>query len=230
MTTTQLTYTEEDFAQHGWIGRGCYFVPDVARLLGVSPSMVRGWVLRGLAGDAVNLNLHGHNRIILDFDDLITLRVVHRLREEKGFSLQRIRSAHDRWSDRLSNPHPFATNKVWADEADFVLDEADTHMESGTKPNQFVIPEIARTLLQDVTFDEASGRALQWHPVRTVALDPAVQLGTPCVNGTRVPARTITAMVNAGDPVNLIARDFELHPNEVREAAEWYNRAFVEAA
>ncbi len=65
-----------------------------------------------------------------------------------------------------------------------------------------------------------------------ITLRPCVQVGQPCVEGTRIPTRTIWNYVEGGDLREVVAEAFELGILEVERALQWEERlrAAVEPA
>jgi uncharacterized protein (DUF433 family) len=64
----------------------------------------------------------------------------------------------------------------------------------------------------------------QAHPPRVVS-DPDVMLGIPCLSGSRLPARTLLAMVDAGHAWERIVESWPwLTPQHVEAARAWLAR------
>ncbi len=51
-----------------------------------------------------------------------------------------------------------------------------------------------------------------------ISIDPAVHHGAPCIRGTRVPVARLVAAVAGGDPLNQVASDYGVQPEDVRAA------------
>lgn len=87
------------------------------------------------------------------------------------------------------------------------------------KGGQGAFKEIVRIYLERITYDDL-GTARLWKPAPYVVLDPRIQAGAPCVEGTRIPTETIAAMTEA-DPPELVAQDLELTVEQVLAATKF---------
>lgn len=76
---------------------------------------------------------------------------------------------------------------------------------------------VVKPLIRHLSFDEL-GMASEWRPVRGVVVDPDVQAGAPCLDGTRIPTSLIAELVEAGDDPEDIARDYALDLRLVQSA------------
>lgn len=85
------------------------------------------------------------------------------------------------------------------------------------KGGQGAFKEIVRIYLTKIEFDDL-GVARSWRPAAHVVLDPRVQAGTPCIEGTRIPTETVAAMAEVDSP-ELVAEDLDLTVEEVLAAA-----------
>ncbi len=81
---------------------------------------------------------------------------------------------------------------------------------------QGAFEEVVRLYLQAVSYDDV-GLARLWKPAPMVLLDPRIQAGAPCIEGTRIPTETIAAMVEA-DPLEVVADEFDLTVEQVGAA------------
>jgi uncharacterized protein (DUF433 family) len=60
------------------------------------------------------------------------------------------------------------------------------------------------------------------HPPRVV-IDPEIMWGTPCLAGSRLPAQTLLAMVDSGDPWERLVEGWPwLTPAHVDAARRWF--------
>ena len=87
------------------------------------------------------------------------------------------------------------------------------------KGGQGAFKEVVRLCLKRVSYDDV-GVARLWRPVPLVLLDPRIQAGVPCVEGTRVPTETIAAMVEANPP-ETVAEELELTVEQVEAAVDF---------
>lgn len=87
------------------------------------------------------------------------------------------------------------------------------------KGGQGAFKDVIRIYLEHLSFDDV-GVARKWNPAPHVILDPRIQAGTPCIEGTRIPTETIAGMAEA-DPPEIIAEDLEIDIEEVMAALDF---------
>ncbi len=72
--------------------------------------------------------------------------------------------------------------------------------------------------------------AANWTPIKGVLLDPLVQFGEPCIQGTRIPTEVVLAFRQAGDSVRGIADAYGLSHAQIEEAIDWESKLQEAAA
>jgi uncharacterized protein (DUF433 family) len=95
-------------------------------------------------------------------------------------------------------------------------------MEVGTtsaRGGQGAFKEVVRLYLEKVSYD-GLGVAHLWRPTPMVLIDPKVQAGTPCVEGTRVPTGTIADMASVDSPED-VAEEMDLTLEQVEAAVDF---------
>ena len=64
-----------------------------------------------------------------------------------------------------------------------------------------------------------------WRPHPGVWISPAVQAGTPCVEGTRVPSHLLASVLDPGEPDEWdlieVCNDYRLTAQQVRAALDY---------
>ena len=218
-----------------------YPVAELARYLRLAPSTVDYWWRRG---GRTQHAPHG----LLSFDELISLLFVRELRA-RGVRFKDIFAAEMDLQHRIGQQHPFAWQPLWSEGRDVLVPIAGT--ESFLSPNrggQATLPSVARpgrvvlagtaiSLGESVVQGDASltelaqpvlaeieyldERALAWHPASLVVARPAVQFGLPCVEGSRLPTRTVVRSVAAGDSVGEVAAAYGISVQSVEAAIGW---------
>ncbi len=235
MTTTAKT---DDF-----LGLGVYSLADVARLIGRPIDTVKRWI----AGETPLYNLD--NPIVLDFYDLISLWVISRLRKE-GVPQKAIRAGREYLSRKLPTPYPFVHHKGiatlgksvfgkveewWVDIGQSGQGAFQHIIEQNMKPVEFVSDELRSVYEQEFKPMEFGDDEIvkAWKPHPGVRVDPKIQSGQPCLEGTRVPALMISDLVkkSGGEEwYELIASDYQLQVGQVKEAVDYghlvSNRSF----
>ncbi len=183
-----------------------------------STKLVR-WIRRGFA--APELAQVAGRELLIDFDDLISMRVIAALRAA-GASWNEIRGT-ERWLREATGVrHPFATETLWAGRGQ-VFAEWESRLVSGSRHGQIALDIVREFLLpiHGLTFGGESRKAISWEPYAGVILKPSVQFGAPCVQGTRIPTRSLAGMVAAGDSMEWVAGAYGVSPKAVQAACDW---------
>ena len=211
---------------------GVYDVPEVARYLraatGAQPitsvnsqKLIR-WVRRGLTSSDL-ADISGHE-LLIGFEDLVSMRVIIALRAA-GVTWSEI-EATKRWlREKLGIERPFAAEILWTGQGQLYTEWSE-RLISASRHGQLALGLLWKYLIpvHGLTFDGDSGLAVSWEPVDLVVLEPRIQFGAPCVRGTRIPTRTISGMVDAGDPPWWVADAYGITPDEVQAACDWEAR------
>ena len=199
------------------LGQGIYDVAEIARLVRRSPTEVSGWA----SGDRPLL-LPRHRRLF-SFYDLVTALVTAELRRRQ-VSLIEVRAAREWVGRRIDAPWPLAhaaglDRLASVGKSVFYRDEGDDWLDVG-RHGQHAFQEVVDPLIRHLSFDDL-GMASSWRPVEGVIVDPAVQAGAPCVDGTRIPTSMLAELVAAGDDPDDIADDYALDVELVSQAVRY---------
>ena len=57
-----------------------------------------------------------------------------------------------------------------------------------------------------------------------ISIDPRVRFGKPCISGTRIPTAIILERHQAGDSIDLLAKDYGRNGEEIEEAIRYEGR------
>lgn len=207
---------------------GIYEVPEAARYLLASQKaketyrvdsrhLIR-WIRHGLA--LPSLTQVPGREILITFEDLVSMRVIAALRTA-GVSFQKIYKA-ERWlRQHIGKARPFATEVLWTERSE-VFAEFTQQLIAASRHGQLAM-DLVRDYLIPVhgLFFGANRMAVKWEPRDKILLHPLIQFGAPCIEGTRVPTRTVWGMVKAGDSVERVSRSFHISQEEVHAAIDW---------
>ena len=183
----------------------------------VSSHHILNWVREGLA--LAELSEVPSRQLLLTFEDLITFRMIVIFRKA-GFSLRHIIKVERYFQTVTGEPRPFATKRFWIGTRD-LFSELYGRLVSGSKGGQQAFDFIRSSLKEvELTFNE-QGIASRWLVRPHVSLQPIIQFGEPCIDGTRIPTGTVWGMFKAGDSEPFLARCFKVKPQEISEAIAW---------
>ncbi len=196
------------------LGRGIYDLVEAARLIGRDPETVARWT-RG------KQPIYPIARTrFLSFLDVVSLLVVSEL-VSRAVPRREIRAGAEYLAKTLNTDYPFAHEQLATAGAAFFGKVSDW-VDVG-KGGQGAFEPVVRDLLRPIEYG-ADRLAAIWRPRAGVWVNPAVQAGAPCVDGTRVPTRVIAALAEADEDPEDIAEDLHLTLSAVGAALE-YERA-----
>ena len=198
----------------GLIGQGIYDLVEAARIIGRDPDTVGGWT-KG------NAPLHpvDHDRI-LSFRDLVSLWVISELLK-RGVPRRDIRSGRDYVAEQVGTEYPFAHRDLAAVGTGFFTrpDVSEDWVDAG-RGGQGSFQTIIEDLLRPIEYGPDL-HAVKWRPVKGILLDPVIQAGAPCVEGTRVPTRVVVDLKKAGEHIEDIADHMRLDTTQINAALEY---------
>ncbi len=196
------------------LGRGIYDIAEAARVVGRHPETVARWT-RG-----VNPMHPVESDRILSFLDLISLWVISELIRRR-VPRRQIRAGGEYLAKHVDTDYPFARQGL-ATAGDGFFGEFEAWVDVG-KGGQRSFPAMIEDLLRPIEFGPDLLASI-WRPARGVWLNPKVQAGAPCIDGTRVPTSVVADLKAVGDHIEDIADDLSLDITQVRAALQ-YERA-----
>lgn len=201
-----------------------YRLTDAARYAGISGGTIRNW--HKLSNKPMVLSRKERGEA-LSYLQLIELAVVAAARKA-GVGLPAIRRARDYCSKELNSEFPFAEHRFKTDGKELWLDFADIAGDSGSgkilgasKHGQLGWADIIGRL-HEFDYDRSFGLATRWHVAGReshIIIDPRVSFGSPSING--IPTRLIKQRLDAGEPANYVADDFDMPEAHVIEAVRF---------
>lgn len=194
-----------------YLGRGIYDVAEVARLIRKTRGRVEGWTRSRSSRPPL---LTGELAGLFSFWDLISLRVIGEL-IDRGVPRDDIATGAEHLARSLGTDRPFAHEKLATVGAGFFADITDGWEDAGLG-GQLAFQSTIKPLLEPITFNEAS-MAMIWRPSPGVWINPEVQAGAPCVDGTRIPTSQIAGLL---DIDNLVDKDINLACDDYRVTSE----------
>lgn len=202
-----------------YLGRGIYDISEVARLLRSGRARVEGWT-RPRAGEPPLLT--GELAGLFSFWDLLSLRVIAELTRRRVPRDHIARGAHH-LAQSLGTDRPFAHRGLATVGVGFFAEIADGWEDAGLR-GQLAFQDMIEPLIRPITFND-SDMASIWRPHAGIWVNPAVQAGTPCVDGTRVPTQLLASLlgmedVDEGDLLE-VSDDYRLTAAQVRAALDY---------
>jgi uncharacterized protein (DUF433 family) len=212
---------------------GLYTVPEAARLSRVSTGKIRRW-LRGYrfkSGASVHHSdpvWQGElepveNKLALSFRDLLELRFVDAF-IRAGVSWRTMRRAHERAQQELKTTHPFCSNRIATDGKNILLRQGEEDSDEALIDlvnNQREFRRLVQDFLKELEF---SGNDIIWYPLgkqRQIVVDPKRNFGQPTVVRSGVPSQVLARSVKANASSDVVAKWYEVQPEEIRDAIEF---------
>ncbi len=219
--------------ESAFLNRGLYTVPEAARLTRVSVGKIRRW-LKGYdfkSGERVHHSdavWQGElrpieNKLALSFRDLLELRFVDAF-IGAGVSWRTMRRAHAKAQEQLQTTHPFCSNRIFTDGRSILLRQGEEDSDRALinlANDQVEFARIVEPFQKELEF---SGADIVWWPLgkeREIVIDPRRNFGQPTVMKSGVPTAILARSAKANSSQEIVARWYEVHPNEVRDAVEF---------
>jgi uncharacterized protein (DUF433 family) len=215
------------------LNAGLYTVPEAARLTRISTGKIRRWP-KGYSFKSGERIHHSdavwqgeltpiENKLALSFRDLLELRFVDAF-IRAGVSWRTMGRAHARAQEELKTTHPFCSNRIFTDGRSILLRQGEEDSDQALinlANNQAEFARIVEEFEEELEF---SGSDIIWYPLgkdRQIVIDPKRNFGQPTVTKSGVPAATLARSVKANSSQEIVARWYEVHPDEVRDAVEF---------
>ena len=211
---------------------GIYDVPEAAKLIQITHPLANGhtlprtrlqyWINTSVARIRP-ADFPGHRNFI-SFRSLVSMRLISILRAQ-NVSLEAIRISESWLRSEVGMEWPFISKPLWTYGSDLFTEFQDKLVVASKHGQQAM--GFMRAWLQkietDLLFDQED-LAYAWLPQEDVRIDPKIQLGKPCLSGTRIPTNTIWNKAEAGDSVDIIAGLYGLSIDHVNHALDWERR------
>lgn len=219
---------------------GLYTAREAARLLSwaeerpLAEGQLRAWIeaeVGLLEWDGASEADDGECERFIDFQTLISLRLIYRLHLEK-VAVETITAAVPWLRQELGLWHPFASRRLWQLSLDYVLSLAimtaapltfrgkGGHTGAGIRIGPVIEAPGGFAHSSGLQFDE-DGLACAWAPRDGILIHSGVATGSPCLAGTRIPTRIFPAMLAGGDSLESLASAYGLAKEKVRLALDW---------
>ncbi len=196
--------------------------PPLTNGSSVHPGKLRYWISTSVPA-VQGIDFPSRQQLIT-FLDLISMRMVVVLRS-RGIPLAKIRDTATYLRTEFDIPFPLASKGLWTYGHNVYI-RFQEHIITASKFGQQAM-EFVNNWLKDVDLDMTFGTdelVNSWLVHQDVRINPAIQLGEPCIDGTRIPTSIIWSNYKAGDSIEVIARGRDLSPSLVDNAIQWEKR------
>lgn len=200
-------------------------IADAAQWVRVPLSTTRAWLL-GQRGFEPVIEIADRVSKTLSFRNLVELHVLATIRREHEVSMQRVRLAVDFMKERLEVPNPLSRLPMLTDGRDLLLEAY--QLVNVTRGGQMEMRDLVQAYLERIEHD-AHG-PIRLYPFsrknvledpRSIAIDPRIQFGRPCLAGTGIPTAEIADRCKAGESIASLAEDYGRPAHQIEEAIRY---------
>lgn len=211
---------------------GIYGIPEAAKYLSHTPPFTNG---NRISTERLRYWIHTSVPIIsppelpiprrlISFNDLISMRMVAVMRS-RNVKLKDIRKAERYIREKYNIQYPFINKEVWTCGSDVFI-KFENYLLSASKFGQEAmefLKEWIRKVELDMNFDQ-NDYVESWHPYTDITLDPKIQIGMPCISGTRIPSKSIWRKLVAGDSPEILTNLYNISSSQIENVKQWEKR------
>ena len=144
-----------------------------------------------------------------------------------GLPMQRIRPAVRILQEKIGLDHALASQRVYSDGAEILYDFAERYDEDEigmlvvVRSGQHVFRPVVANYLQRISYDDEGWARRLVLPItkrKLIAVDPWRGFGQPLFLHGGAPLDNVLARIRAREPLEDVAADFEVPPEDVQEA------------
>ena len=198
------------------VGVGVYDAREVSFLLGTTTETIIRWSSPDKGGLPAIVPPYVDS--YFNFEDLVSFSVAFHVRRN-GISEKNMRSGIEILRQDWNTLRPLASQSIIANIAtsgsSFLTKRGDEWIDIG-RGGQGTFRSVIRIYLKNISFNQ-SGMASRWSAAIGVLLDPTIQAGTPCIDGTRIPTSTILGLLR-DESIDEVASDLDLESEQVEAA------------
>lgn len=187
------------------------------RFIGPGSRQIRNWIRR-----SAEAPLDDGRPLVLTFDQIIRARMIVLFRT-RGISLKSILESEQFFRSITGKPQPFITEDFWSSSSDIFF-EFEQRIRAATPPNQLVMDDVIREYMTPVHHGlefGASGVSLLWRPMPGILIDPGVQFGAPCIEGTRIETESVWSFRESGTSPEELAALYKVERHKIDAAIAW---------
>jgi uncharacterized protein (DUF433 family) len=215
-----------------------YPIGQAAQYVRISPSTLRSWVMGRsyrVSGGTSRMSQPLISRPDpddprLSFHNLVEAHVLRSLRTRHQVSMAAVRTALDYAESTFSIKRLLLRDELRAAAGTVFLERLDELIDLG-RSGQLAIKHLLQEHLRRIDRD-IDGLPHRLYPVtsrgldgpKVVVIDPRISFGRPYIAGKGVRTSTIVERLDAGEPRDLVASDYNLEGYEIDEAL-LYERA-----
>ena len=200
-------------------GLGIYDAREIAFLLGTKIETIVRWAMPDQRG--LPPVVQPYSESYFTFEDLISFAVALNLRQ-RGVVEKDLRNGVEALRRQIDMSRPLANQvvleKIATSGSSFLLKYGDEWIDLG-RGGQGTFKSVIHVYLRGVSFNQV-GIAHKWNATVGVVIDPSIQAGSPCIDGTRILTSTILELLE-DESLGDIAEEFDLTTEQVEAARDF---------
>jgi len=168
------------------------------------------------------------NNSSLSFMNLIEAHVLSGMRRIESVPFYIVRKALRTLENEYPSEHPLADHEFYVHGVDLFIKRLGEYIPVSGR--QFAIKEVLETYLRRIDRD-LNKKAIRLYPFikkessqdepKFVSIDPLISFGRPVIVGTGVPTDVIAERFYAGDSWDVLAKDYDITPQQVQQALRY---------
>jgi uncharacterized protein (DUF433 family) len=212
------------------LDRPVYGTAQVDRLLALAPGTARRWIdgyQRAGRRYPPVVRVEPTGDEVVTWGEFVETRLLSEYREA-GVPMVKMRPAVERLRETYRTRYPLAYARPFVHDRELVMEmQESVHLDRGlhlvvVRNDQLVLTQPAEKFFKSAEFNGAGDAVARLRPIAEISevlLDPLRQFGEPVVRSVRT--EIIAEQVRAGEPIDTIAKIYEL-PRQSVEAALRY--------
>lgn len=201
-----------------------YLITEAAHYLRLPVSTVRAWTL-GQEGFRAVISIADRKAKLLSFRNLVELHLLSAIRRQHHVKMSAVRRAVKFLREQFNIDHPLAYQRMLTDGTGLFVERYD-ELVNVSASGQMEMKAILEAYLERIEWDP-QGIPIRLFPFTTtnleaeqrqIVIDPRIQFGRPCIQGTGVPTAIIAERFAAGDSIEDLADDYGTTPDKVQAA------------
>lgn len=210
-----------------------YTPGQAAFYLSLPANTVRYWAFGRRPWFVPVIEAEDHERSLLSFRNLVELHVLSAVRRKHGVAMPRVRNAIDFLRREKKTKHPLSDIDLETDGDGLFIRMLAGQLIDASREGQIALESLIKEHLHRIDRN-AHGVPVRLFPFRkmrregeefvveegpkTIVIDPRVQFGRPCIEGTGTPTSIVFDRVQAGESVPALAREYDLPRSKIDEA------------
>jgi len=219
---------------NGYRTKPLYTFSEAAHLADVSIPTVKNWLYGYGDRPPLFATVTERKEAMVSFLQLIEIVVAARFRKAENTKFETVRLAHKNAQEIFEVEYPFAHMQLRALGGHIVYhirgQKPDVSLQALDSPEQWTMPGLVQQEIQRFEYDSVFGFVEKWHPQGKdipIMIDPQISTGLPTIRNRGVTIQAVYDRFMARNPIDFIAKDLKLSPEQIEEAIRYADKVAV---